>query len=127
MLHRVTADVSSRKEENIKKGVVQIYLRIRICSGSESSNSPNKRLENTEGAIKNGQSRETDNIAYTRRRQTKHNTIQYVLDTTIHKQTQIRHELSYKQLEVKTNRTSFYAEIVTDLTTRNSERKDTLF
>ena len=52
-------------------------MRIRICSGSESSNSPNKRLENTEGAIKNGQSRETDNIAYTRRRQTKqkHNTI----------------------------------------------------
>jgi hypothetical protein len=77
MLYRVTADVSSRKEENIKKGVVQIYLRIRICSGSESSNNPNKRLENTEEAIKNEQSRETDNIAYTRRRQTKqkHNTI----------------------------------------------------
>jgi hypothetical protein len=65
MLHRVTADVSSRKEENIKKGVVQIYLRIGICSGSESSNSPNKRLENTEGAIKNGQSRETDNMQTT--------------------------------------------------------------
>ena len=33
-----------------------------------------------------------------------------VLETTIHKQTQImeiRHELSYKQLEVKTNRTLF--------------------
>ena len=28
-------------------------------------------LENTEGAIKNGQSRETGNIVYTRRRQTK--------------------------------------------------------
>jgi hypothetical protein len=26
-----------------------------------------------------------------------------------------------KQLEVKTNRTSFYAEIVTDITTQNSE------
>ena len=38
------------------------------------------------------------------------NTTQYVLDTTIRKQTQItyaRHEPSYKQLEVKTNRTSF--------------------
>jgi len=34
-------------------------------------------LENTEGAIKNGQSRETGNIVYTRRRKTKqtHNTI----------------------------------------------------
>jgi hypothetical protein len=28
-------------------------------------------LENTEGAIKNEQSRETDNIGYTRRRKTK--------------------------------------------------------
>jgi len=28
-------------------------------------------LENTEGAIKNGESRETDNIGYTRRRKTK--------------------------------------------------------
>jgi len=37
-------------------------------------------------------------------------TAQYMLDTTIHKQTQvtyIRHESSYKQLVVKTNRTSF--------------------
>ena len=34
-------------------------------------------LENTEGAIKNGQSSETDNIEYTRRRKTKqqHNAI----------------------------------------------------
>ena len=34
-------------------------------------------LEKTKGAITNGQSRETDNIGYTRRRQTKqkHNTI----------------------------------------------------
>jgi hypothetical protein len=35
----------------------------------------------------------------------------------------IRHELSYKQLGLKTNRPSF-AEIVTYITTRNSERKD---
>ena len=36
-----------------------------------------KTLENNEGTIKNGQSRETDNIRYTRRRKTKqkHNTI----------------------------------------------------
>ena len=36
-----------------------------------------KTLDNTEGAITNGQSRETGNIGYTRRRKTKqkHNTI----------------------------------------------------
>ena len=45
--------------------------------------------EKTEGAIKNGQSRETDNK--TKDKQSK-NTTQYVLDTTICKQTQIRHE-----------------------------------
>jgi hypothetical protein len=39
-------------------------------------------LDNTEGAIKNGQSRETGNIEYTRRRKTN------VLDTTMRKQTQ---------------------------------------
>jgi hypothetical protein len=33
----------------------------------------NKRQENTEGAIKNGQARETGNIGYTRRRKTQHN------------------------------------------------------
>ena len=43
-------------------------------------------LENTERAIKNGQSRETCNID--EEKQTK-NTIQYVLDTTMRKQTQI--------------------------------------
>jgi len=43
--------------------------------------------ENTEGAIKNGQSRETANIK-DEGKQNK-NTTQYVLDTTIRKQTQI--------------------------------------
>jgi hypothetical protein len=45
------------------------------------------------------------------------------------KQTQktyMKHEPSYKQPEVKTNRIFFYPEIVTDITTRNEERKDTL-
>ena len=47
-------------------------------------------LENTEGGIKNGQSRKTVNIGYTRRRQTKQKHItQYVLNVTIRKQTQI--------------------------------------
>jgi hypothetical protein len=38
-------------------------------------------LENTECATKKGQSNETSNIGYTRRRKTKQK--QYVLDTTI--------------------------------------------
>ena len=33
---------------------------------------------------------------------------------------------SCKQLEVKTNLTLFLCEIITDITTRNSERKDTI-
>jgi hypothetical protein len=45
-------------------------------------------LENTQGAIKNGHSRETDNIGYTRRRRQSKNTAQYVLDTTIRQQAQ---------------------------------------
>jgi len=36
-------------------------------------------LEKTEGAIKNGQSRETDNIGYTRRRKTIPETQDYLL------------------------------------------------
>jgi hypothetical protein len=44
---------------------------------------------NTEGAIKNGQSKETGNIGYTRRRKIKTKTTQYVLGTTLRKQTQI--------------------------------------
>ena len=39
--------------------------------------------KNTEGAIKNRQSRETGNIWYTRQNK---NTTQYELETTIHKQ-----------------------------------------
>ena len=57
----------------------------------------NKRNGNTEGAIKNGHSRETGNIEYTIRRKTQLN---------IRKQTQltkIRHESSYQQLEIKTS------------------------
>ena len=50
------------------------------------------------------------------------NTTQYVLDTTIHKQTQItltRHDTCCKHEH------RYYPEIVTDTATRNSERKDT--
>jgi len=39
--------------------------------------------------------------------------------------TQIRHEPSEDQLEGKTNRTSFHVEIVTKITTRNSEQNRT--
>jgi hypothetical protein len=43
-------------------------------------------LEDTEGAMQNGQSRKTGNIGQTRRKKTQ-NTTQYVLDTTTRKQT----------------------------------------
>ena len=39
----------------------------------ETGNIEYTMLEKTEGAMKNGQSRETGNIRYTRKRQTKHN------------------------------------------------------
>ena len=45
-------------------------------------------LQNTDGVIKNGQSRETDSIGYTSRRQKKKKKTQHVLDTTIHNKTQ---------------------------------------
>ena len=66
-------------------------------------------LEKTKGEIKNGQSRETGNIGYGTQDEEKQNknTTLLVLDTNIRKQTQIKHEPSYKQLEVKTNRTLF--------------------
>ena len=47
------------------------------------------KSENTKGVIKHGQSRETGNIRYTRRRKTKKNTTQYALHTTICKHTHI--------------------------------------
>ena len=45
--------------------------------------------ENTERAIKHGQTRETGNIRYTRQRKAKQSRTQYVVHTTICKQTQI--------------------------------------
>jgi len=59
---------------------------------------------------------------YDKEKQTK-TTTQYVLDTTMCKQTQItyiRGGICYKKMEAKTNRTSFYVEIVTDITIWNS-------
>ena len=50
-----------------------------------------------EGEIKNGQSRETGNIGHRKHKTKTRNTTQYVLDTTIPKQTQMRHGPSYKQ------------------------------
>jgi hypothetical protein len=60
-------------------------------------------LENTEEANKNRQSRETGKT------KTNITKTQHVLNTTIYiyKQTQIRNEPSHKQLEAKTNLTSF--------------------
>jgi len=55
-------------------------------------------LENTEGATENGQSKETGNIGYTRRRQTKqrHNTICVGHHYTQAQITLLIHEPSYK-------------------------------
>ena len=73
-------------------------------------------FENTEGSMENGQSRKTANIyIYTKQKKTKNN---YTLDTNTCKQTQItyiRHESSYKQLEVKTIRTSCLCNIIMEL------------
>jgi hypothetical protein len=46
-------------------------------------------LDNTEGAIKTGQLRDTGDIGHTRRRQTKQKIQHYALDTNIRKQAQI--------------------------------------
>ena len=77
-------------------------------------------------AIKNGQSRETGNID--KEKQNKNTTL-YVLDTII---TQTNTNNVNKNTSPPTNnwrsrRTKhrFYAEMVTDIKTRNSERKDT--
>jgi hypothetical protein len=81
--------------------------------------------ENTEGTIKKDNPEKLATQS-TQDEEKKKKTTQYVLDTTIGKQTQImliRHEPSYKQLEVKTNRTSLLCRYVTDITTRNSERR----
>jgi len=72
-------------------------------------------MENAEEVTQNGQSIETGNTGHTRQRKktktkTKKTPTQCALDTTICKQAHItltRHEPSYKQLQVKTNRTSF--------------------
>jgi hypothetical protein len=50
--------------------LTQLYVRLSILliCGKQT-------LENTEGAVKNGQSREICNTGYTRRRKTKHNTL----------------------------------------------------
>jgi len=68
-------------------------------------------LENRDGAIKNGQSRETGNIGYTRRRKTKqkHNTIcvgHHYTQTCTNNVNNIW--AFYKQLGVQTNRLSFF-------------------
>ena len=66
---------------------------------------------NTEGEMKNGQSEETGNIGYTSRRKQKqkHNTTSDGHHYTQANTNNVKksHTPFYKQLEVKTNRTSF--------------------
>ena len=82
-------------------------------------------LQNTDGVINNGQSRETDSIGYTSRRQTKQkqNTTCVGHHYPQQNTTSIRRELSYKQVEVKLKRTS-KTEIVTDITIRNFDTQN---
>jgi hypothetical protein len=82
-------------------------------------------LQNTDGVIKNGQSRETDSIGYTSRRQTKQkqNTTCVGHHYPQQNTTSIRRELFYKQVEVKLKRTS-KTEIVTDITIRNFDTQN---
>jgi len=53
-------------------------MQIVLKGYKERENHAKLTLENTEGAIKNGQSRETGNIGYTRRRQQNKNITQCV-------------------------------------------------
>ena len=86
-------------------------------------------LENTEGTIKNEQFRETGIIAYTRRRQTKQ---KYSTICVGHHPSQTNTNNINKTWALlqttggKDDPKSFYAEIVTDITSQNSERKDTI-
>ena len=79
--------------------------------------------------IKNGQSRKTGYIEYARRRKTKqnHNTICVGHHYTQANTSNVKKDISsptnnwgYRRVEH-----SFYAEIATDITTQNSQRKDT--
>ena len=86
-------------------------------------------LENTEGTIKNRQSREPGNIEYTRRRKTKqkYNTIcvghQYTQANTMNV---IKTCTLIKTIGGKDEPNIVLCEIITDITTRNTERKETL-
>ena len=80
-------------------------------------------------AIKNGQSRKTGNIGHTRRKQTKqkHTTI-FVGHHWTQANTYNENKAGalLQATAVRSNQTSFYEKIVTDITTRNSEQKDTI-
>ena len=66
-------------------GIVKDKCRF-YCQKMYSLEQYKKTLENTEGAIKNGQYRETGNKDEDKQNK---NTTQYVMDATLHKQTQI--------------------------------------
>ena len=68
-------DAKNKSLSEVKCGLDSAYMHL-ICS--------NETLENNERAIKDGQSGKTGNM-----KNNSKNTTQYVLDTTIRKQTQI--------------------------------------
>jgi hypothetical protein len=70
---QICQQIATQKEENKTNN----FLEVKLCSTILPVVLFIQTLENTERAIKKGQSRETGNIGYTRRRKTKqkHNTI----------------------------------------------------
>ena len=93
---------------------------IRIVNG--------RKLENTKGAIKNGQSRETGNIGHTRRRQTKQQTQHnmcwhHYMQGNIYNVNKTRALLKITGGKDEPN-IAFYSEIVAGTATQNLERKN---
>jgi len=86
-------------------------------------------LENTEGATKKGQSRETGNIGYTRPRKTKQKqkTICIGHHYTQTNSKNVNKTRAFLQTTGGKDEPNivFYGEIITDITTQNSEHKNT--
>ena len=99
------------KQQLRHRGILYMFLSLHI--------SVNKRYRIQKGQSKMDNSEKMASSGTQDEDKKNKNTTQYILDINIRKQTQIsliRHELPNKQLEIKSNRTSFYAEIVTDIT-----------
>ena len=89
---QICQQIATQKEENKTNN----FLEVKLCSTILPVVLFIQTLDNTERAIKKGQSRETGNIGYTRRRKTKqkHNTIcigHHYIQETRRRQIQQKH------------------------------------